>query len=64
MNYQNIPDRMKQYPHWIVWRLEDRGGKKPTKTPYSVRGGYARENDPSTCLLYTSLKKTSPQVFI
>ena len=39
---------MKQYPHWIVWRLEDRGGKKPTKTPYSVRGGYARVNDPST----------------
>lgn len=48
MNYQNIPDKMKQCPHWIVWRLEDRGGKKPTKTPYSVRGGYARVNDPET----------------
>lgn len=48
MNYQNIPDAMKQLPHWLVWRLEDRGGKKPTKTPYSVKGGYAKVNDPAT----------------
>lgn len=48
MNLDNIPSSMKQCPHWIVWKKEDRGGKKPTKTPYGVRGGYAKVNDPAT----------------
>lgn len=31
----NIPDEMKSYDQWVVWRLEDHGGPKPTKVPYS-----------------------------
>lgn len=26
---------MKAYDQWVVWRLEDHGGPKPTKVPYS-----------------------------
>src|ERR1051325_7709216 len=40
--FGNIPTEMRQYPHWIVWRLEYRVGenglidfdRKPTKVPY------------------------------
>ena len=46
--FQNIPVEMKKLCRWILWRLEDRGGKKPTKTPYSVHGGMGKVNDPST----------------
>lgn len=48
MTFANIPDEMQKYPNWILWKLEDRGGKKANKTPYSIDGKYARVNDPST----------------
>lgn len=37
--FANIPDEMKQYPQWVLWRLEDHGGAKPTKVPYSPKFG-------------------------
>ena len=45
---ENLPERMKQFPNWVVWRLEDRGGRKLAKIPYNVKGGYAKVNDPAT----------------
>ncbi|CAA2409815.1 DNA primase/helicase, phage-associated [Xanthomonas phage Suba] len=33
----NIPNEMRTYPHWVMWRYEDRDGPKPTKVPYSPR---------------------------
>ena len=47
-HFQNIPEELKQYPHWLVWKLEDKGGKKPTKIPYSIHGGMGKVNDPAT----------------
>lgn len=35
MMFQNIPDEMKQYRQWIIWRFEDTDAPKPTKVPYS-----------------------------
>ena len=32
MNFNNIPHKMRVYRNWIVWRLEDKGRKKPTKS--------------------------------
>lgn len=38
--YNNIPDEMKIYPQWVVWKLEHREGQaKPTKIPYNARTG-------------------------
>jgi len=50
--FSNIPKDMQDYPHWILWRLEERKNKDgklvPTKAPYSVHGGMGKVNDPST----------------
>lgn len=37
--YQNIPNEMRIYPQWVMWRYEDTDSKKPTKVPYSARTG-------------------------
>lgn len=44
--YQNIPNEMKGYRQWVVWRLEWHRDdlnheKKPTKIPYSLNGNLA-----------------------
>lgn len=45
MSYQNIPPELRAIPHWIVWKLEDIGAKKPTKIPYNpVTGRMASVN--------------------
>lgn len=45
----NVPDEMKLWNNWIVWRYEDLQGKKPTKVPYCARSGRpASVTDPST----------------
>ncbi|MFR4563030.1 phage/plasmid primase, P4 family [Anaerotignum sp.] len=46
--FQNIPEEMKNTPHWIMWRLIDKGGKKPAKVPFSVNGDPAKVNSPDT----------------
>jgi len=37
--YRNIPEEMRIYPQWVMWRYEDTDSKKPTKVPYSARTG-------------------------
>lgn len=36
---QNVPEYMKTRANWVAWRLEDRGGAKPTKVPISPHTG-------------------------
>jgi len=43
----NIPRELRDRESWVVWKIEQRGGKD-TKVPYSVRGGLAKANDPRT----------------
>ncbi len=37
----NIPDEMRTYAHWVVWKLEQRDASAgyPTKMPYIAGGG-------------------------
>lgn len=45
----NIPDEMRVYKQWIVWRYEDRDSTKPVKVPYCARThNLADVTDPST----------------
>ena len=44
MNYENIPDILKQHGLWCVWRRGEQG-----KIPFDPNTGYhAKSNDPST----------------
>jgi hypothetical protein len=48
--FRNIPSEMHFYRQWICWRLEDQGGPKPTKVPYSpiIPGAKASVDKPGT----------------
>lgn len=52
MAYNNIPQEMRQYNQWVLWRYEDDSGSKPTKVPYSANpstfGKHAAVDDPHT----------------
>ncbi len=49
MNFNNIPDEMRIFPQWVVWRFEDTDSAKPTKVPYSANNGkLASVTDPNT----------------
>lgn len=45
----DIPDEMKAYPQWVMWRYEETDGVKPTKVPYNANNGkHANVNVPGT----------------
>jgi hypothetical protein len=46
-SFSAIPEELRQYEQWILWRLEDVGGKKPTKVPYSSNGATASVTNPN-----------------
>lgn len=47
--YSNIPDELRTYPQWVVWRYEESDGAKPTKVPYNARTGFlASVTNPDT----------------
>lgn len=49
MTFQNIPQEMRIYPQWVMWRYEDTDSKKPTKVPYSAKtGALASVTNPDT----------------
>ncbi|MGE9010577.1 DUF3987 domain-containing protein [Leptospira interrogans] len=46
--FHNIPNEMRAYANFVVWRFEQRADAKLTKIPYQVRtGGKASVNHPS-----------------
>ena len=48
ISQNTIPDELKNYPNWVVWRIEERGGK-PTKVPYTPgTNRMASSTDPQT----------------
>lgn len=48
--YQNIPQELRNTPHWVVWRYEETQSDKPTKVPYSPHSFQTRANvnEPNT----------------
>jgi len=50
MNFDNIPNEMKEYPHWVIWRkVQEDPDVKATKVPLDPKTGKsANVNDPST----------------
>lgn len=47
--FHNIPDEMKRFNQWIVWKYDERQGGKPTKVPYCPQtGGLASVSEANT----------------
>jgi len=45
----NLPEDIRAFNQWVVWKYEDRDGAKPTKVPYSAKTGrLASVTDPDT----------------
>jgi hypothetical protein len=59
--YHNIPDELKGYPNWIVWRLVDRPNQKPTKVPLQARNGFPADvTNPSHWCSYDEAVAAAP----
>jgi primase-polymerase (primpol)-like protein len=55
--FENVPDELHEYPHWINWQYEERTGNKPAKPPFNpVDGRYASTDDPETWSDYSTAK--------
>ncbi len=46
-----IPESLKQFDNWVLWRLEERNGKQ-TKIPYQTNGKTAKTNTSETWYSY------------
>jgi primase-polymerase (primpol)-like protein len=47
MKFDKIPGEMQALPHWLLWKLEERDGRK-TKVPYQLNGRHADVTEPKT----------------
>jgi primase-polymerase (primpol)-like protein len=56
-NFDSIPEELKVYPNWVLWKLEERDGKY-TKIPYQVYGKRADTTNPKTWATFESVKET------
>lgn len=54
----NIPAEMKMYSQFVLWRYEEKEGKKATKVPYSFRGSKASSTDSETWCDFSTAEKT------
>ena len=53
MNFDRIPQDLKEHMYWCVWKYDQRGGKR-TKVPYNPRTGHkTRTNPPDTFAPFT-----------
>lgn len=53
-NFNNIPNELKHVNNWVLWRIEERNGKK-TKVPYQADGSMAQSNNKRTWSTFHSV---------
>ena len=65
MSFENIPDEMKSYIQWCVWRYEKTNNDiKPTKVPYNPRTGrHASVSDPQTWCSFVEAFEAAKDTF-
>jgi len=51
-----IPKKLKEYNNFVLWKKEDRNGKK-TKVPYQINSDRAKTSEPSTWTKYSEVEK-------
>lgn len=57
INVQAIPDALAAREQWVLWRYEDRKGKK-TKAPVQANGSFAKTNDKGTWTDFVTVIET------
>ncbi len=57
VQFENIPDQIKEFPHWVLWKYEFVNGRW-TKVPYQINGRKASCSNNSTWSDYQSIYKT------
>lgn len=55
-NFNDIPAELKSLPQWILWKFEERDGKK-TKVPYQPSGELAQANNRRTWSTFATAVK-------
>ncbi len=55
-NFNEIPSELKARPQWILWKYEERNGKR-TKVPYQPNGEMAQANNRSTWSTFATAVK-------
>lgn len=45
VQFENIPQEMKEIPNWVLWKSIPNGDKKPRKVPYSIKKRYDEKNE-------------------
>jgi len=59
--FSQIPEEMKAYRQFVVWKLEDTEATKPTKVPYSARTGrLASVTDSTTWATFEECVRAAP----
>lgn len=56
--YEGIPKRMKSLNQWVLWKYEDRDGRK-TKIPYQINGSKADTMKPETWNSFENVSKAT-----
>jgi hypothetical protein len=59
-----IPDELKAYPQWILWKEVALDNGTRTKIPYSCNGGKASTSDPSTWTTYELAADAAQRLFM
>lgn len=57
LHVETIPEQLKAFPNFVLWKLEDRDGKK-TKVPYQTNGSHAKSNAPDTWGSFSNVVET------
>jgi hypothetical protein len=55
-----IPKELREEKYWVLWRYEERNGKK-TKVPYQVNRKHASSDDTDTCTTFEQAKSAYQQ---
>lgn len=55
MNYNNLPNYIKENGLFCLWKYEQRDHHKPTKVPYQVNGIKAQSNNASTFTTFNTV---------
>ena len=56
VQFDNIPQTLRDIPQWVCWRYENRDGKTWTKPPCQTNGIHASSTDPQTWSTFEAVR--------